>query len=174
MNGMWPKKEHTFKINVGSLLLLLSMESLVNGMYLRAMPGYSKTGDAPSHLTDTTKSSIEYGYLGNNPQQQSKYAQMLSKNNKVIERNLEASKGNAKEELHQDTQGIRRILYYENSMSAPPMQSTGYGPAPAPAPGQGTVLIQEHPSNKDTFLWIGFMFFCVIGYAVLRALDSKK
>ncbi|EGG01215.1 uncharacterized protein MELLADRAFT_67266 [Melampsora larici-populina 98AG31] len=171
MTGINAKKDHAFKINHRALLVLLSMQKLVYGAVLPVMPHHTDISGASTIGPTTTISSVGHGTMDKNPEQISKDAQKYEKQNQVIEKNLKNPKESTNEELSQETKFIRKLLYYDNFISDPPMQS--HAPAPAPAPGQRMDLKQKHDYRKLTIGLVAALVCSVFVSILMKVMKQK-
>lgn len=117
------EKDCLNKINVGGLLLLLSMKNLV-AMPVPIIP--SNIGSLSMAHPDTTPSSIDHGALGNNLHLIPKEVSTYEDKNQVIKKNLRNPNPSKNEVFHRDTQNIRKLLQYDNSNSGAATQSTEF------------------------------------------------
>lgn len=109
MSEMNSRKGHIFKMNVASLLLLLTMEKLVNGMPFNGLASHSEIGVSQSLPSTPSPALVHNPYIPCKPKEYDHQAQNFKE--------METLYGRNKEEIDPWALGIRRLSQEQKDLS---------------------------------------------------------
>ncbi|EGG01779.1 uncharacterized protein MELLADRAFT_66784 [Melampsora larici-populina 98AG31] len=152
-------------MNFGSILLLLSLETLVLVMAVPALNLHSEIGNVLKQQAETTTGPIKHSYLDHSLKEylQSGY---LEQKNKVILKNLENPNPSKDEQFHEETNFIRSLAQ-ANSTPDASVQSDSSVLACGQALMEMTKSILHELKIRPGGLgeWagkLGFLYYCVL------------